>query len=43
MVKRQGHPETLYQINFGLAIGKAILDFSSSVGAASVASLHIRI
>jgi hypothetical protein len=43
MVKRQDHPERLYQVGFGLAIKKANLDFSSSVGAASVASLHIRI
>jgi hypothetical protein len=43
MVKRQDHPEKPYQVNVGLAIGKAILDFSSNEGAASVASLHIHI
>jgi hypothetical protein len=43
VVKRQRHPEKLYQINFGLAIGKAILDFGSNAGAASVASSHIHI
>jgi hypothetical protein len=43
MFDRQYHSEGLYQVIFGLAIGKAILVFSSNAGAASVVSSHIHI